>query len=216
MGRFRKTSNTPCCCCTFCICPARITRQYECVTGCWQPALTWWENWKQKHDSTPALTPLRYLPVLFDWISMRDWFRWITKCVLDICFLSFCVVEHSRLFLSSCRMGLPLDQLDRDDRTHICEKQGEGGESQSEVSTRTPPPVSKKRKSQKRYFSVCLYYRAISFAHITSALVGCCSKAEVCPAFHLLSFRWLWINLTNCKYGSGMWWLKHLNVRYPF
>lgn len=216
MGRFLKKSYTPCCSCTFCICPARITRQYDCVSGCWQPALTWWENWKQKHDSTPALTPLHYLPVLIDWISMRNWFRWITKCILDICLLSFCVVEHSRLFLGSCRMGLPLDQLDRDDRTHLCEKQGEGGESQSEVSTCTPPPVrKKKRKSQKRYFSVYIT-GPLALRTLPRHWFGYCSEAEVCPAFHLLSFRWLWINLTNCKYGSGMWWLKHLNVHYPF
>lgn len=119
--------------------------------------------------------------------------------------LSSPLVKHRRWCLCACRMGPPVEQLDRDDHTRACETQVEGEESQSEVSTCAPPPVSKKKRRSKRYFSVCLHYRAISGAHVASASVGCCSEADVCPAFCLLSFRWLWINLTNCKYGSGMW-----------
>lgn len=51
-----------------------------------------------------------------------------------------------------------MDKLDRDDYTHAREKQGEGEEVQREVSTRSPPPISKKkRKYKKRYFTVCLF-----------------------------------------------------------
>lgn len=178
--------------------PARITRQQECETGCWQAALTWWEKWKQKHDSPPARTPC-YL------FCLRAPVHWSAKWVLNISPLGSSVVKHWRWCLCARRMGLPVEQLDRHDHTRACETQVEGEESQSEVSTCAPPPVSKKKRKSKRYFSVCLHYRAISTAHVASASVGCCSKADVCPAFCLFSFRWLWINLTNCKYGSGMW-----------
>ncbi|KAM9336959.1 tubulin polyglutamylase ttll6 [Symphorus nematophorus] len=50
-------------------------------------------------------------------------------------------------------MGLPVDSPDRNDDAHKYEQQGEGegGESQTEACTRTPPPISKKRrKSRKR------------------------------------------------------------------
>lgn len=33
--------------------------------------------------------------------------------------------------------------------------------------------------------------------------VGPPSKAHVCPTVCIFSSRWLWINLTNCKYESG-------------
>lgn len=160
--------------------------------------LTWWEKWKRKHDSPPALTPC-YL------FCLRDPVHWIAKWVLNISPLSSSVVKHSRWCLCACRMGPPVEQRDRDDHTRACETQVEGEESQSEVSTCAPPPVSKKKRKSKRYFSVCLHYWAISTAHVASASVGWCSKADVCPALCLFSFRWLWISLANCKYGSGMW-----------
>lgn len=52
-------------------------------------------------------------------------------------------------------MGPPVDKVDRDDHMHTCERQGEGEESQGEVSACTPPPISrKKKKYKKRYFAV--------------------------------------------------------------
>lgn len=66
--------------------------------------------------------------------------------------------EHTLFGWCSCRMGLPVDKLDRDHHTHTGEKQGEGEEIQSEVSIHTSPPISKKkRKYKKRYFTVCFY-----------------------------------------------------------
>lgn len=69
--------------------------------------------------------------------------------------------KHALFDWCSCRMGLPVDKLDRDDHTHTREKQEEGEEIQSEISIRTPPPISKKkkRKYKKRYFTVCLFTR---------------------------------------------------------
>lgn len=55
-------------------------------------------------------------------------------------------------------MDLPVDKLDRDDHAYVREKQGDVEEIQSEVSTRTPPPIGKKKKKyKKRYFTVCLF-----------------------------------------------------------
>lgn len=55
-------------------------------------------------------------------------------------------------------MGLPVDMLDGDNHGHAREKQREGEEIQSEVSTQSPPPISKKkRKYKKRYLTVCLF-----------------------------------------------------------
>lgn len=53
-------------------------------------------------------------------------------------------------------MGLPVDSPDRNEDAHKYEQrgEGEGGESQAEVCTRTPPPANKKRrKGKKRYFT---------------------------------------------------------------
>lgn len=105
------------------------------------------------------MTP-HLLPVLFEGSSPLN-------CQMSIEHFSPepSVVKHSRWCLCACRMGLPVEQLDRDDHTRACETQVEGEESQSEVSTCAPPPVSKKKRKSKRYFSVCLHYRAISTLH---------------------------------------------------
>ncbi|XP_023262611.1 tubulin polyglutamylase TTLL6 [Seriola lalandi dorsalis] len=53
-------------------------------------------------------------------------------------------------------MGLPVDSPDRNDDEHKYEGEGEEGESQTEACTftRTPPPITKKRrKCKKRYFT---------------------------------------------------------------
>lgn len=65
--------------------------------------------------------------------------------------------KHALFDWCSCRMGLPVDELDRDDHTH--EKQEEGEEIQTEIRICTPPPIGKKkkRKYKKRYFTVCLF-----------------------------------------------------------
>lgn len=80
--------------------------------------------------------------------------------------------EHALFDWCSCRMGLPVDKLDRDDHTHAREKQGEGEEIQSEISIRTPPPMSKKKKRRykKRYLYVCLHDRTASSEDINSSL----------------------------------------------
>ncbi|XP_026171503.1 tubulin polyglutamylase ttll6 isoform X2 [Mastacembelus armatus] len=66
-------------------------------------------------------------------------------------------------------MGLPVDSPDRHDGAHKYEQQGEGGESQTEACTHTPPPIiKKKRKGKKRLWinlTNCKYESVRRAAH---------------------------------------------------
>lgn len=153
------------------------------------------------------LHPCTYtvLLVLFDWISLRDWVHLITKWWLNL--LMFLFVGWVYLWTTWTEMTT---------RLHV---RGKGKERRARVKSAPTPlhPSARGRGNTRKGTLLCVYITeplALSTLIVIEASVGGCSKAEVCPSCCLFSFRWLWINLTNCKYGSGMWWLKHLTAHY--
>lgn len=157
----------------------------SCHNNSWMPvcdnvltarALTWWEKWKQKHDSVRALTActlfcliefhceaVQHTPLktyhLNEEMCVQKWNGTICFFVCTVTW-AFCICsqsnEHVCCCLCACRMGLPVDSPDRNDDAHKYEQPGEeeGGDNQTETCIRSVLPAArKKRKCKKRYFT---------------------------------------------------------------